>query len=162
LLPFGWVLVECSPLESGKVDESDSLKVLCERRLTAVRQWADRVRGKEAEWRRKELGPQAVGSSRHQPEPTRPRSSWVDQKLAELCSKPGIKPDDALRGTALAEAVRAIEDPTVRADALADIVARWKEKGWWDQTSGGAAKKAKAMYEELLGQAPIASLRPND
>lgn len=34
--------------------------------------------------------------------------------------------------------------------ALADIVARWKAKGWWAQTTGGAAKKAKAIYEELL------------
>jgi hypothetical protein len=74
----------------------------------------------------------------------------VDQKLQELSSKPGIKPDDALRGPALAEAVRAIDDSTLRAQALADIVARWKEKGWWEQTTGGAAKKAKAMYDELL------------
>ena len=150
LLPFGWVLVECSPLGSGKVDESDSLKVLCERRLAAVRQWAGRVRSKESEWQRKGWGPQGVGPVRHQPKPTHPRCSWVDQKLQELCSKPGIKPDDALRGPALAEAVRAIEDQALRAEAVADIVARWKEKGWWDHTSGGAAKKAKAIYEELL------------
>jgi CRISPR-associated protein Cmr6 len=81
----------------------------------------------------------------------RSQSSWVDEKIKELCSKPGIKPDDALRGTALAEAVRAIEDPALRAQALADVVARWQGKGWWEQTTGGAAKKAKAIYDELIG-----------
>ncbi|WP_447974754.1 hypothetical protein [Nitrospira sp. Kam-Ns4a] len=53
-----------------------------------------------------------------------------------------------------AEAVRAIEDPVLRAQAGADIKARWQEKGWWDQTTGGAAKKAKAIYEELLKPTP--------
>jgi hypothetical protein len=52
----------------------------------------------------------------------------------------------------LAEAVRAIEDPALRAQALADIQARWQEKGWWEKRSGGAAKKAKAIYDELLRQ----------
>ncbi|MEW6245665.1 MAG: type III-B CRISPR module RAMP protein Cmr6 [Nitrospirota bacterium] len=89
-----------------------------------------------------------------------PRSRWVDDKLRELCSKPGIKPDDALRGSALAEAVRAIEDPALRAQALDDIVARWKEKGWWDTPTGGAAKKAKAIYEELVGRGPTAERGP--
>ncbi|MCP9469907.1 MAG: RAMP superfamily CRISPR-associated protein [Nitrospira sp.] len=154
LLPFGWALVECLPLESGIANESNALKVLCERRLTAVRQWADRVKSKEAEWQRKGLGPRAIGLGGHQQERTRLHPPWVEQKLAELCSKPGIKPDDALRGSALAEAVRAIEDPALRAQALADIVARWQEKGWWDNTTGGAAKKAKAIYEELLKASP--------
>ncbi|MCP9469904.1 MAG: hypothetical protein NNA31_07890 [Nitrospira sp.] len=51
---------------------------------------------------------------------------------------------------------------TLLAQAVADVVARWTEKGWWDKTTGGAAKKAKAIYEESLGRAPIASSRPND
>jgi hypothetical protein len=74
----------------------------------------------------------------------------VEQQLAQLCSKGNIKPDDALRGPALAGAVRAIDDPTLRREALADIIARWKEKGWWEGHLGGAAKKAKAIYDELL------------
>jgi hypothetical protein len=41
---------------------------------------------------------------------------------------------------------------TVLGQALADIVARWKVKGWWDRPSGGSAKQAKAIYDELLGQ----------
>lgn len=150
LLPFGWALVECLPPESGIANESTALKALCERRVAAVRQWADRMRSKESEWQRKGSGPQGVGPGGHQQERARAHSLWVEQKLAELCSKPGIKPDDALRGSALAEAVRGIEDATLRTQALADIVARWKEKGWWDHTTGGSAKKAKAIYEELL------------
>ncbi len=79
-----------------------------------------------------------------------PGSRWVDEKLRELCSKPGIKSDDALRGTALAQAVQAIEDQALRAQALADIVARWKEKGWWEGKLGSSAKQAKAIYDEML------------
>lgn len=98
--------------------------------------------------------PAAPGQTSGDPQagrqPAHPRSTWVDQKLQELCSKPGIKPDDALRGPALAEDARAIEDPALRAQALADIVARWKAKGWWEGHLGGAAKKAKAIYDELL------------
>ncbi|MCP9456148.1 MAG: RAMP superfamily CRISPR-associated protein [Nitrospira sp.] len=162
LLPFGWLLVEYGPLSHESIPDRLSIKQACERRLGPVRQWAQRLRTQQAEWRRKGLLPTSLPTRLTTTAVPRTHCPWVDDKLAELCSKPGIKPDDALRGTALAEAVRAIEDPTVRADALADIVARWKEKGWWDQTTGGAAKKAKAIYEELLGQAPIASLRPND
>lgn len=150
LLPFGWLLVERGPLEGAPIGEDSVLKEVCERRQTAVRQWADRVKRKEAEWQRKGLGPQTVALGSHQQERTSPRSSWVEQKLAELCSKPGIKADDALRGTALAEAVRSIDNPALRAQTLADVVARWQKKGWWDHTTGGAAKKAKAIYEELL------------
>ncbi|MCP9465235.1 MAG: RAMP superfamily CRISPR-associated protein [Nitrospira sp.] len=150
LLPFGWLLVEYGPLDHEPLPDLVPLKQACERRLGPVRQWVQRVRTQQAEWRRKGLTPSSL--------PTRPTTAvsasthcpWVDDKLAELCSKPGIKPDDALRGSALAEAVRGIEDATLRAQALADIVARWKEKGWWDNTTGGAAKKAKAIYEELL------------
>jgi hypothetical protein len=29
---------------------------------------------------------------------------------------------------------------TFRGQALADIVARWKEKGWWDSEVSGSAK----------------------
>jgi hypothetical protein len=76
----------------------------------------------------------------------------VDDKLAELTSKPGVTLEQALRGTALAEAVKALADEQMRQAALADIVARWKAKGWWDHPTGGATKKAKAIYEELLGQ----------
>jgi CRISPR-associated protein Cmr6 len=81
-----------------------------------------------------------------------PRSPWVDDTLKALCSKPGIKADDALRGKALAEAVKAIDDEKTRQAALADIVARWKAKGWWDSKVSGSAKQAKAIYDDLLRQ----------
>ncbi|HXF91731.1 MAG TPA: hypothetical protein VNK46_03150 [Nitrospiraceae bacterium] len=58
--------------------------------------------------------------------------------------------------------MQAIEDPAVRAQALADVVARWKEKGRWEQTTGGAAKKAKAIYEQLISQGPTAYRHPSD
>jgi CRISPR-associated protein Cmr6 len=84
------------------------------------------------------------------------RSPWVDDTLKALCSKPGIKPDDALRGKALAEAVNAIGDERTKQAALADIVGRWKAKGWWDSKVSGSAKQAKAIYDELLGRGPAA------
>jgi CRISPR-associated protein Csm5 len=150
LLPFGWLLVECSPLEKAPMGEDYSaLKEVCEQRLAPARQWADGLKAKEAEWRRKGLGPKVTASPRASKAPVRPHSPWVNQKLEELCCKPGIKPDDALRGKALAEAVRAIEDQTLRDQALADIVARWQERGWWDARLSGSAKQAKAIYEEL-------------
>jgi hypothetical protein len=40
--------------------------------------------------------------------------------------------------------------------ALADIVNRWKAKGWWDKPSGSSAKQAKSIYDELLGRGPAA------
>jgi hypothetical protein len=61
-----------------------------------------------------------------------------------------------MRGTALAEAVKAIEDEQTKQAALADIIVRWKEKGWWDSKVSGSAKQAKAIYDDLLGQGPVA------
>lgn len=81
------------------------------------------------------------------------RSRWVDDKLKELCSKPGVKLDDALRGKALAESVRTIEDAALRAAAVQDIMQRWKERNWWEAPSGKSAKEAKAIYDELLKKA---------
>jgi CRISPR-associated protein Csm5 len=153
LLPFGWALVEFSPLESLKVGESNSLKALCEQRLGAGRQWADRIKAKEPEWERAR---QAAKTAAVREAGRTPRCSWVDDTLKALCSKPGIKPDDALRGKALAEAVKAIEDEKTKQAALADIVARWKEKGLWDSKLSGSAKQAKAIYDELLGQGSAA------
>jgi CRISPR-associated protein Cmr6 len=82
---------------------------------------------------------------------TQSRSSWVDEKIKELSSKPGVKYDDALRGKSLAEAVRAIEDSTLRKKVLQDIVQRWKDRKWWDALAGKSAKEAKKIYEELGG-----------
>lgn len=153
LLPFGWVLVEFASMKDGLTQQDDTVKALCEQRLGAVRQWADRLKAKEPEWERAR---QAAKAAAVQEAGQPPRSRWVDDKLKELCSKPGIKPDDALRGKALAEAVKAIEDEQTKQAALADIVVRWKEKGWWDSKVSGSAKQAKAIYDDLLGQGPVA------
>lgn len=76
-----------------------------------------------------------------------PGSAWVDQKIAEQSASPGVQPDQALRGKRLAEAWAALDDETLRQAVLADIRARWKARGWWDAPQGGAAKKAKALYD---------------
>lgn len=77
-----------------------------------------------------------------------PGRDWVEAKLAELSASPAVKADQALRGRQLAEAWSAIEDPDVKQAALADIRKRWREKGWWDMSQGGAAKKARAIYDD--------------
>ena len=76
-----------------------------------------------------------------------PGRDWVDAKLEALNARPGVTPDQALRGKGLAEAWSAIEDPDIKKAAHADIRARWTEKGWWGTPRGGAAKKAKEIYD---------------
>ena len=78
---------------------------------------------------------------------TNPGRDWVEAKLQALSASPGVTPEQALRGRGLAEAWSAIEDPDIKEAALADIRARWTEKGWWDTPQGGAAKKARAIYD---------------
>lgn len=81
--------------------------------------------------------------------PVQKRSSWVDEKVKELSSKPGIRSEDVLRAKNLAEAVRAIEDPALKKAVLEDIENRWKEKDWWDVSSGKSAKEARKIYDEI-------------
>ena len=63
-----------------------------------------------------------------------------------------MQSDQALRGKALAEAWSSTDDPSLKQSALADISARWEEKGWWDNPQGGAARKARAIYDAYLQQ----------
>lgn len=77
------------------------------------------------------------------------RSHWVDEKIRELLSQPGVKAEDAIRGKKMAEAVRAIQDPAIKKEAMQDIQGRWKEKGWWDNPTGKSAKEAKKIYDEI-------------
>lgn len=81
-----------------------------------------------------------------------PGRDWVDAKLRELSASPGVQPDQALRGKALAEAWSSMDDPSLKQSALADIRARWEERGWWDKPQGGAARKARAIYDAYLAQ----------
>ena len=76
-----------------------------------------------------------------------PGREWVDSKIAELSARPGVQADQALRGKALAEAWSSIADPSLKQAALARIRARWQKQGWWDNPQGGAARKAKAIYD---------------
>ncbi len=75
------------------------------------------------------------------------RCEWVEATVRELAAKNRASESDTLRGKGLAEAWVALTDPALKARALADIRARWQAEGWWDAPTGGAAKKARALYE---------------
>ena len=79
-----------------------------------------------------------------------PGREWVSDKINELTAKPGVQRDQALRGKALAESWSSIDDPGLKEAALAEVRARWQERGWWDNPQGGAARKAKAIYDAYL------------
>ena len=81
-----------------------------------------------------------------------PGREWVDARLRELSASPGVQPDQTLRGKALAEAWSSTDDPSLKQSALAEIRARWEEKGWWDNPQGGAARKARTIYDAYLEQ----------
>ena len=76
-----------------------------------------------------------------------PGREWVGSTLAALIAKPGVRTDQALRGKALAEAWSRLDDQSLKRAALADIRARWENRGWWDEPQRGAARKAKAIYD---------------
>ena len=88
-----------------------------------------------------------VGDSGTSPSPGR---KWVEDAVAQLTTKPGVQSDQALRGRALAEAWSSIDDPALKRAALSEIRARWQERGWWDNPQGGAARKAKKIYDAYL------------
>ena len=94
-------------------------------------------------------GSDEVGGPRGSSNPGR---EWVDAKIEELSARPGVQSDQALRGKALAEAWSSTDDPSLKRSALAEIRARWEEKGWWDNPQGGAAGKARAIYDAYLEQ----------
>ena len=75
-----------------------------------------------------------------------PGQAWVESKIEELSAKPGVMPEQALRGTALAEAWSSIDDSSLRQAALDDIRARWEKRRWWDNPKGKAARHAKEIY----------------
>ncbi len=89
----------------------------------------------------------ATGDSGTSPSPGR---RWVDDTVAELTARPGVQPEQALRGKALAESWSSIDDPALKEAALAEIRSRWQERGWWDNPQRGAARKAKAIYDAYL------------
>ena len=78
-----------------------------------------------------------------------PGQEWVESKIEELSAVPGVTPDQTLRGKALAEAWSSIEDPKLKQAALDEIRARWEVEVSWDNPSGRAARRAKAVYAEF-------------
>ncbi len=86
-----------------------------------------------------------------------PARMWVDDKLAELTAKPGVQADQALRGKALAEAWASMDDPSLQQAVFSEIQGRWQKRGWWDDPQGGAARKAKAIYDAYLASRDAAS-----
>lgn len=81
--------------------------------------------------------------------PTRPTCAWVDTTIAQLMQKNRASDSDTLRGKALATAWSELSDAALKADALADIRARWEAEGWWDEPPGKAARQARALYGEV-------------
>jgi hypothetical protein len=74
------------------------------------------------------------------------RHPWVEETLTRIQRENRCRVDEALRGIRLAEAWQSLSDSELKAAALADIEARWREKGWWENPAGKAAKKALAIY----------------
>ncbi len=76
------------------------------------------------------------------------RSPWVEEQIAAIQEQHHASADEALRGQPLAKSWQAIEDGDLKQTALADIQARWQEKGWWDNPPPGKSiKKALQIYK---------------
>jgi CRISPR-associated protein (TIGR03986 family) len=76
------------------------------------------------------------------------RQSVLDGLLSEVMKTNNIvKKEDAFRGQPLAKAWAALDEGEDKVAVKAEILAFWKEQGWWDSPPGPGAKKAKAIYE---------------
>ncbi len=82
---------------------------------------------------------------------------WVEARIGDLSKRPGVRPDDALRSKSLAETWSAIDDPSLKQSALADIRRRWEGRDWWDRPQRGSARKAKQIYDDYLARREAAS-----
>lgn len=77
---------------------------------------------------------------------TTTRCPWVDDTISRLKQQNKAREGDTLRSKGLAEQWQAIADPDLKAQALADIQARWQAEKWWDDPPGKSARQAKAVY----------------
>jgi len=93
------------------------------------------------------LSPEEVAAARAESKQAALRCEWVDQKIRELAQKNRAGESETLRGRGLAEAWAALTDDSLKARALTDIRSRWESEGWWAAPPGGAAKRAKAIYD---------------
>ncbi len=75
------------------------------------------------------------------------RCEWVDGTLQRLARENHTGEEQILRGKQLAECWRALDDASLKENALCDIRTRWEEKGWWRHPPGKAARKAREIYE---------------
>ncbi len=75
------------------------------------------------------------------------RCGWVDEQIGKISEETNSKPEEVLRGKRLANAWQSIDDPELKAAALADIQARWQAHGWWDNPPSPAAKKTRSAYD---------------
>jgi len=71
---------------------------------------------------------------------------WLDDKIKALASKQHAQPDDVLRGKALAEEWRELEEEK-KQGVLREIKAQWDVKGWWEKPPGKSSKQARKIYE---------------
>ena len=71
---------------------------------------------------------------------------WVDNTLAHIQQKNNCQPDEALRGVQLAQAWQALQDEDDKRTAFEEIKSRWQMKGWWENPTGKAMKKALKIY----------------
>jgi len=76
-----------------------------------------------------------------------PAAKKLDEWIQALASEHHSKPEEILRGKALAERWRSHDDPALKTAVLAEIKARWDENGWWVNPPGKSARQAKHVYE---------------
>ena len=86
-----------------------------------------------------------------------PTCQWVDESIKALARDNHAPHNEVLRGLRLAERWAEIEDPVLRREAREDIRRRWQEEGhrlgmegWWDNPPGGAALRARKIYQQHL------------
>ena len=82
---------------------------------------------------------------------------WVDETIEALARDNHARHDEILRSPRLAERWAEIEDPVLWREAREDIRRRWQEEGhrlgmegWWDNPPGGAALRARKIYQQHL------------
>jgi CRISPR-associated protein Csm5 len=83
-------------------------------------------------------GPNKIGSVRH---------PWLEETLLRIAEQTHCSDEEALRGKLLAEYWQALEDADVKQAVIEDIRSCWRERGWWNNPTGRAIKKAKTIYE---------------
>jgi CRISPR-associated protein Cmr6 len=75
------------------------------------------------------------------------RHPWLEETLLRIAKQTHCSDEEALRGKLLAEYWQALEDSDVKQAVLEDIRSCWEERGWWNNPTGRAIKKAKTIYE---------------